>query len=100
MSERRRPYTAEELAALPDPPEPIGFTATTRGRVLWWYSNKGHGAIETEATAPRDVWCHFSAIVMEGFKQLHKGQLVEVTYERRNQDSFKFVAERVVPLEG
>lgn len=95
-----RPYTLAELAALPQPTEPIGFTATTQGRVLLWYREKGHGAIETEATAPRDVWCHFSAIEMDGFKALLEGQLVEVTYRRAEQDSFKFVAERVRPLES
>jgi cold shock protein len=93
----RSRYTPEELAALPPPPEPIGFTSTTEGRCLWWYDDKGHGAIETDATAPRDVWCHFSALEMEGFKSLHEGQLVEVTYERANQDTFRYRAIRVRP---
>lgn len=93
-----RPYTAAEREALPLPTEPLGFTATTEGRVLWWRGEKGTGAIETEATAPRGVWCHFSAIEMEGFKELHEGQRVEVEYERADQDTFKFRAIRVRPL--
>jgi CspA family cold shock protein len=82
---------------LPQPTEPIGFTATTDGEVLWWYPDKGHGAIATEATAPRDVWCHFSAVETDGFKELHEGQLVEVTYERADQDTFRYRAIRVRP---
>lgn len=93
-----RPYTAAEHEALPPPTEPLGFRATTEGRVLWWRSEKGTGAIETEVTAPWDVWCHFSAIEMEGFKELWEGQRVEVEYVRADQDTFKYQAVRVRPV--
>lgn len=93
----RGPYTPAELAALPSPKEPIGFTATTEGRCIWWYDDKGHGAIATDATAPRDIWCHFSALELEGHKSLREGQRVEVTYERADQDSFRYRAISVTP---
>ncbi len=83
---------------LPLPEEPIGSRFATTGTVKWYEDDKGVGAIATDATAPWDVWCHFSAIEMAGFKRLDSGQKVEVDYARRDQDSFKYVAERVKPL--
>lgn len=97
MPKEKRPSDIERETAAP-PGEPMGTVATTVGRCKWFREENGYGAIATDATAPFDVWCHFSAIEMEGFKALAPGQRVEVEYERADQDSFKYRAIRVRPL--
>ncbi|WP_039765353.1 cold shock domain-containing protein [Caldicellulosiruptor sp. F32] len=57
-----------------------------RGRVKWFNPEKGYGFISTENGD--DVFVHFSAISMEGYKTLAEGQMVEfdvVKSERGNQ---------------
>ena len=46
-----------------------------RGRVKWFNPEKGFGFIEREGG--KDVFVHFSAIRMEGFKTLEQGDEVE-----------------------
>ena len=46
-----------------------------RGRVKWFNAEKGFGFIEREGG--NDVFVHFSAIAMDGFKTLEEGQEVE-----------------------
>ena len=48
-----------------------------KGKVKWFNAEKGYGFIERENG--EDVFVHFSAIVMEGFKTLEEGQ--EVNFE-------------------
>lgn len=45
------------------------------GRVKWFNDSKGYGFIEQE-DGP-DVFVHFSALKMEGFKTLNEGDQVE-----------------------
>jgi len=45
-----------------------------KGRVKWFNDAKGYGFIET--SDGKDIFVHFSAIQMEGFKSLTEGQKV------------------------
>ena len=47
----------------------------SKGRVKWFNNQKGYGFINDEAG--NEVFVHFSGLVMEGFKTLEEGQLVE-----------------------
>jgi CspA family cold shock protein len=54
-----------------------------RGRIKWFNDAKGYGFIE-QPDGGEDVFVHFSAISMEGFKTLSEGQ--EVEFEIRQGD--------------
>ena len=49
----------------------------SKGKVKWFNAEKGYGFIESEDGT--DVFVHFSAIVMDGYKTLEEG--MEVTFE-------------------
>ena len=46
-----------------------------QGTVKWFSNEKGYGFIEREEG--EDVFVHFSAIAMDGYKSLTEGQRVE-----------------------
>jgi cold shock protein len=75
--------------------EPLGTHRRGACTVKWWHVTKGYGALSCPDITPLDVWCHFSVIEGEGFRQLTPGQAVEVEYYRFDQNSFKYVASRV-----
>ena len=54
-----------------------GFKEMQNGKVKWFNAEKGYGFIESEDGT--DVFVHFSAINMEGYKSLEEG--AEVTFE-------------------
>ena len=47
----------------------------SRGRVKWFNERRGFGFIEREEG--EDLFVHYSAIKMDGFKTLEEGQEVE-----------------------
>jgi CspA family cold shock protein len=51
------------------------------GSVKWFNDAKGFGFI-TQDDGGEDVFCHHSAIQMQGFKTLHEGQKVEFEVTR------------------
>jgi cold shock protein len=51
-----------------------------QGTVKWFSNEKGYGFIEREQG--EDVFVHFSAITMEGYKSLQEGQRVEFDVEQ------------------
>ncbi len=46
-----------------------------KGTVKWFNNQKGYGFISDETG--KDVFVHYSGLVMEGFKSLDEGQAVE-----------------------
>lgn len=64
------------------------------GTVKWFNAVKGFGFINREDGD--DVFVHFSAIKMEGFRRLRRGQRVEFTIEKGPKG---LQAIEVVPLD-
>ena len=52
-----------------------GKSVGRQGTVKWFSNEKGYGFIEREGG--EDVFVHFSAITMDGYKSLTEGQKVE-----------------------
>jgi CspA family cold shock protein len=46
-----------------------------KGKVKWFSNEKGYGFITTDEG--KDIFIHFSAINIEGYKTLSEGDLVE-----------------------
>ena len=51
-----------------------------KGTVKWFSNEKGYGFIEREQGD--DVFVHFSAITMDGYRSLQEGQRVEFDVEQ------------------
>jgi CspA family cold shock protein len=63
------------------------------GTIKWFNSSKGYGFISREGDS--DVFVHYSAIQVDGFKTLDEGQRVEFSVE---QGPKGLQAANVVPL--
>ena len=55
------------------------MSETITGTVKWFNGSKGFGFIEREGGD--DVFCHYSAISGEGFRNLDEGEQVEFSVE-------------------
>lgn len=49
----------------------------TTGTVKWFSNVKGYGFVNTDENESEDIFAHFSAIEMEGYKKLTSGQKIE-----------------------
>ena len=54
-----------------------------QGTVKWFNANKGYGFIAVDGG--RDVFVHFSAIQMDGYRSLEEGQRVEFDIEQSDR---------------
>lgn len=52
------------------------------GTVKWFNATKGYGFIGRDDNNGDDVFVHFSAIMMEGYRSLKQGQKVEFEIEQ------------------
>lgn len=64
------------------------------GTVKWFNAQKGFGFITDDATG-KDVFVHFSAIMVDGFKTLEEGQKVNFDTETDPKDNSKLRAVNV-----
>ncbi len=54
-----------------------------QGTVKWFNAHKGYGFIAVDGG--RDVFVHFSAIQMDGYRSLEEGQRVEFDVEQSDR---------------
>ncbi len=47
------------------------------GTVKWFSNVKGYGFVNTDEDEDADIFVHFSAIEMDGYKKLTSGQQIE-----------------------
>ncbi len=68
-----------------------------KGTVKWFNAEKGYGFIANEEGGD-DVFVHFSAIVMDGYKRLREGQAVtfETEPDPKNSEKLRAVNVQVV----
>lgn len=69
---------------------------TSLGVVREWSAEQGVGIVDSPDTAG-GCWVHYSAVAVQGYKDLTPGQSVEFDWEAPGQDGFDFRAIRVWP---
>ena len=67
------------------------------GTVKWFNAEKGYGFISNDEGGD-DVFVHFSAIQIDGYKTLSEGQKVTYDTEQDTRDSSKIRAVNVCPV--
>lgn len=72
------------------------YPTMNNGTVKWFNAEKGYGFISND-NGGDDVFVHFSAIQVEGFKTLAEGQKVTFDTEPDPKNSAKLRAINVVP---
>ncbi len=66
------------------------------GTVKWFNAEKGYGFIANDEGG-EDVFVHFSAIQVDGFKTLNEGQKVAFETEQDPKNASKLRAVNVIP---
>ena len=69
----------------------------SQGTVKWFNAEKGYGFISNEEGGD-DVFVHFSAIVMDGYRRLKEGQKVSFETEQDPKNPEKLRAVNVQVL--
>ena len=69
----------------------------SQGTVKWFNAEKGYGFIANEEGGD-DVFVHFSAIVMDGYRRLKEGQKVsfETEQDPKNPEKLRVVNVQVL----
>lgn len=65
-----------------------------RGTAFIWHREQGWGVLRSP-DAPADVWCHYSAIRQDGYRELTVGETVTFTFEAVEQDGYHYIADEV-----
>ena len=68
-----------------------------QGTVKWFNAEKGYGFISDD-NGQGDIFVHFSAIMVDGFKTLAEGQKVTFDIEQDPKNSQKLRAANVCPV--
>jgi len=71
----------------------VGSNAREQGVVKWFNASKGYGFIQRQSG--EDVFVHYSAIVVDGYRNLQEGASVEFEVVKGPKG---FQAANVVPL--
>ena len=69
---------------------------TVEGLVREWHPEEGWGVLDSPET-PGGCWAHFSAIDMDGYRELHAGQRISFTYNAADQDGYTWNASHINP---
>ena len=69
-----------------------------QGTVKWFNAKKGYGFISDEAG--NEVFVHFSALNMDGFKELKDGEKVEFLCELKSTEFIEFDGKSAKVIDG
>jgi CspA family cold shock protein len=78
-----RPVTKTRVSCGAGPDRPKVGAHVAQGTVKWFNAEKGYGFIAVDGG--QDVFVHYSAIQMEGYKSLDEGQRVEFEVAQGNK---------------
>ena len=68
-----------------------------RGVVREWHADEGWGVVDALG-APGGCWVHYSVVLMDGYRALEPGRVVDVVVEAVEQDGFAVRAVEVRPV--
>ena len=71
-------------------------SVTVQGVVREWHPEQGWGVIDAYDT-PGGCWAHFSSVAIDGYRELVRGQVVNLEWEAVDQDGFPYRARCVWP---